>query len=126
MQNNRDVIDHYLEEQEGQFVTPRIKHLFSNAIQSSFGCCRNTPRPSYFLPWYQQNVLWNKILRGSLRHSIYLKDFNAKNRDLIGHYLEQRGPVCNTQSHEKDAMCNTSLSFLQKNASSNFGRASRE
>ena len=47
MQKNRDVIEHYFEEQEGQFVTPRIKHLFSNAIQSSFGCCRNTPRPSF-------------------------------------------------------------------------------
>ena len=87
MQKNRDVIEHYLEEQEGQFVTPRIKHLFPNAIQSSFGCCRNTPRFSFFLPWYQQNVLWNEILRRSLRHSVYLKDFNAKNRDLIEHYL---------------------------------------
>ena len=52
---------------------------------------------------------------------MYSKDFKAKNRDAIEHYLEQQGPVCNTQRHEQDAMCDTSLSFLQKNASSNLG-----
>ena len=51
----------------------------------------------------------------SREHSMYSKDFKAKNRDVIEHYLEQQGPVCNTQRHEQDAMpCNTSLSFLQK------------
>ena len=42
------------------------------------------------------------------------KDFKAKNRDVIEHYLEQQGPVLNTQRHEQDEVCNTSLSFLQK------------
>ena len=57
MQTNRDVIEHYLEEQ-GQFVTPRIKHLFSNAIQSFRSAaaeilrvphffCRGTSRTSF-------------------------------------------------------------------------------
>ena len=31
-----------------------------------------------------------------------------KNRDVIEHYLEQQGLVCNTQKHEQDAICNTS------------------
>ena len=44
------------------------------------------------------------------------KGLQCKNRDVIEHYLEQRGPVCNTQRHEQDAMCNTSLSFLHKHA----------
>ena len=43
---------------------------------------------------------------------MYSKDFKAKNRDVIEHYLEQEGPVCNTQRNEQDAMpCNTSLSY---------------
>ena len=42
MQKNRDVIEHYLEEQ-GQFVTPRIEHLFLKKNQ-------NAPRPSEHPP----------------------------------------------------------------------------
>ena len=58
MQKNRDVTEHYLEDQ-GQFVTPRIKHLFSNAIQSFRSAAAEILRvPRSFLPWYQLNVLW--------------------------------------------------------------------
>ena len=42
---------------------------------------------------------------------MYSKDFKAKNRDVIEHYLEQQGSVCNTQRHEQDTMPCTSLSY---------------
>ena len=114
----------YLEEQD-QCVTPCMKHLISNAIQKFVR----------LLPKYSASLIFFAVVpaerplelksKGRLTSLSILKNFNSKKRDVIEHYLEQPGPVCNTQRHEQDAMCDTSLAFLQKNPSS-FGRALRE
>ena len=49
-------------------------------------------------------------------HSIYSKDFNAKNRDVIEHYLEEQGQFVTPKNMSKTqyVSLSISLSFLQK------------
>ena len=63
-------------------------------------------------------------LRGGLRHLLYSKDVNAKNRDVIEYYLEEQGQFVTPKNMSKTQY--VPLSYLQKNASSNVLRASRE
>ena len=97
MQKNRDVIEHCLEEQ-GQFVTPRIKHLFSNAIQSRSAAAEILRVPHFFCRGTSRISIMN--FKGKL-HSIYSKDFNV----VLSRLVARRNPL--------------SLSYKQ-NASSNF------
>ena len=111
MQKNRDVIEHYYLEEQGQFVTPRIK---PSVFQRHTKFVR-------LLPKYFASLVFFAVVpaerplevnsKGKLTSLNISKDFNAKNRDVIEHYLEQQGPVCITQRHEQDAMCNTPLSY---------------